>query len=64
MHSSVIGDASAGKLADQPAVGHLIVEHDRVAVAVALADAAEAGPERDDAIGPSSEAPVVLLKTW
>ena len=64
MHSSV-RDAGAGELADQPAVGELVVEHDRVAVAVGLADAAEAGSRRVVMpTGPSTEAPVVLLKTW
>ena len=36
------------ELADQPAVGELVVEDDRIAVAVELAVAAEARPERGD----------------
>ena len=41
-----------GELADEPAVGELVVEHDRVAVAGRLADAGEAGPERGDSHRP------------
>ena len=44
--------ARAGKLADEPAVGELIVQHDRVTVAVALTNAAEATPDRRDSDGP------------
>src|SRR5439155_9710927 len=37
-----------GELGDDPAVGELVVEDDRVAVAVVLTDAAEAAPEGGD----------------
>ncbi len=45
-------ERGAGELADEPAVGDLIVEHDRVAVAGELAKSAEAGPDRGDGHGP------------
>ena len=41
-----IGNVSAGELADEPAVGKVVVENDRVALASRLADAAKAGPDR------------------
>src|SRR5437762_1352387 len=41
-------DRHPGELADEPAVGKMVVEHDRIATAIALADAAEAGPDRAD----------------
>src|SRR5581483_1917824 len=37
-----------GELAHEPAVGELVVEHDGVAGAAALAEAAETAPERAD----------------
>ena len=42
-------DARAGELADDPAVGDLVIEHHRVAGAAVLADAAKAAPQRADA---------------
>ena len=43
MHSSV-GTLDAGELRDHPAVRELVIQHDRVAVPIVLADAAEAAP--------------------
>ena len=45
-------DPGACELADDPAVGELVVDHDRVAVAIGLANAAKAGPDRGDARRP------------
>ena len=40
----------AGELADHPAIGQLIIKHDRIAKAASLAGTAEPAPKRDDAI--------------
>ncbi len=42
----------AGELADEPAVGNLVVEHDRVTLTAGLARFAEPGPDRRDGHGP------------
>ena len=39
------GRTSARELADEPAVGHLVIEHDRVAETVSFADTAKASPD-------------------
>ena len=58
-------DRRARELADEPAVGELVIEHDRVALPVVCANAAKAGPDRRRIpAGPSTEAPVGLSKTW
>src|SRR5438128_9672810 len=42
------GWGRTGELGDDPAVGEMVVEYDRVATAISLADTAEAGPDRGD----------------
>ena len=41
----VIWDGRARKLADEPAVGHLVIEHDHVAFTVSFANTAKASPD-------------------
>ena len=45
---ALVGRAAPGELADEPAVGNMVVEDNRVAVATGLANTAEAGPDRAD----------------
>src|SRR5206468_2833150 len=45
------GNAGARELAYQPAIGQLVVEQHRIAVAIRLADPTEAAPDRGDADG-------------
>jgi len=52
----------AGELADEPAVGDMVVEDDGVAVAIALADAAEAGPDRGDGSWPQDRCTGCFVK--
>ena len=56
-----IGNATAGELADEPAVGDMVVEHDGVATA-AGANAAEAGPDRVDGRWPHDRCTRRLVK--
>ena len=55
-------DRRAGELADEPAVGEMVVEDDRVAPASGLADAAEAGPDRADGSWPKDRRTGCLVK--
>ncbi|PZR75012.1 MAG: hypothetical protein DLM73_06450 [Chthoniobacterales bacterium] len=62
---ALIGDRparNAGELADQPAVGQVIVEHDWIAMSAGFTDAAKAGPDRRDALGPQDGSPRVLVE--
>ena len=61
MHSSV-GTRRAGELADQPAVGDMVVEDDGIARAITLADTAEAGPDRGDGRWPKNRCTRRLVK--
>src|SRR5205085_7045815 len=45
---ALIGNASTGELADHPAIGNMVVEDYRIAVATTQADAGEASPNRTD----------------
>jgi hypothetical protein len=51
-----------GELADKPAVGDMVVEHDGVAIAISLADTAEAGPDRGDGSRPKDRRTGCLVK--
>src|SRR5438046_2725011 len=55
-------DRGAGELADQPAISYFVVEHNRIAVAITLADTAEARPDRADGCWPEDRGPRGLIK--
>src|SRR5438105_7125604 len=54
--------ARARKLADEPAVGKLVVKHDGVTVAVGLADSAEAIPDARNRSGSEQRRSGVLVE--
>ena len=58
---ALVGWGRTGELADEPAVGDMVVEHDRVAAATG-ADAAEAGPDRVDGNWPKDRCTGCLVK--
>ena len=51
-----------GELANQPAIGDVIVKDDGIAVAIALADATKAGPDRGDGRWPQNRCTRRLIK--
>ena len=52
----------AGELTDEPAVGNLVVKDNGVAIAVVLADAAEARPDRTDGSWPKDRCASRLIE--
>jgi hypothetical protein len=56
------GDRRACELADEPAVGNTVIESDRVATAIVLADTAKAGPDRADGSWPKDRRTRCLVK--
>ena len=58
----VCRDPTARELADDPAVGELVVEDDGIAVAGGLADAAKPAPDRGDARGTQHRSARVLVE--
>src|SRR5471030_1631184 len=52
----------AGELADEPALGEMVIEHDRIAEGTGRADTAKGCPDRGDASWPVDRCPRCLVK--